>query len=120
MSQVGSYLFLVVLILVGYLLLIRPARSRAKATSRLQSTLSSGDEVMLNSGVFATIVDIEGEIAHVEVAPGVVLKIHRQAVSRVIVDHPSLEGPLEDDASAGLDETTSSDDGSADQNRGVS
>ncbi len=85
-SQLQAYLPLVLLVFVGYLLLIRPARKRARATADLQSALSPGDEVMLSSGLFATVVDVQDEIASVELAPGTVVRVHRGAVTQIIAD----------------------------------
>ena len=90
-SQLEAYLPLVLLVFVGYLLLVRPARKRARATSQLQSALSPGDEVMLTSGIFATILDIQDEIARVELAPGVVVRVHRGAVGQLVHDLPPAD-----------------------------
>ena len=89
MSQAGGYLTLVVLVIVGYLLLVRPARKRAMAAQRLQSSLSPGDEVMLTSGMFAKVVDLQDEVAVVELSPGVVVRVHRRAIGQIIKDLPS-------------------------------
>jgi len=47
-----------------------------------------GAEVLLQGGLYGTIVDYDGEDldkpAHVEIAPGVVIKVHSQAVLRVV------------------------------------
>jgi preprotein translocase subunit YajC len=88
-SQAGGYLTLAVLVLAFYLLLIRPARRRAVAAQRLQSSLVPGDEVMLTSGMFAKVVDLTDEVATVELSPGVVVRVHRRAVGQVIQDQPS-------------------------------
>lgn len=84
--SVATFLPLVLIVLVGYLLIVRPARRRSQAAQRLQSSLSPGDEVMLTSGIFATLVDLETETANVELAPGVVVRVHRRAVGQIIVD----------------------------------
>ena len=44
---------------------------------------------MLTSGIFATLVDLEDEIANVELAPGIVVRVHRGAVGQIIVDRPA-------------------------------
>jgi preprotein translocase subunit YajC len=77
---------IVLIVLVGYLLLVRPARRRAQTVTRLQSALSPGDQVMLTSGLFGTILDLQDEIARVELAPGIVVRVHRKAVGQVIPD----------------------------------
>jgi preprotein translocase subunit YajC len=94
-SQLEAYLPLVLLVGVGYLLLIRPARKRAQATASLQAALSAGDEVMLSSGLFGTVVDIQDEVVRVELAPGTVVRAHRGAVTQIIKDQPSPSVPDE-------------------------
>jgi preprotein translocase subunit YajC len=97
-SQLGAYLPLVLLVVVGYLLLIRPARRRAQATAALQAAISPGDEVMLSSGLFARVVEITDEVAHVELAPDIVVRVHRGAITKVVKDRPS---PFSDEPAPG-------------------
>ena len=64
MSQLAQLLPLVGIALIFWLLIIRPAQRRQKALSRMQSSLSVGDEVMLTSGIYAVLRDQIGR-AHV-------------------------------------------------------
>lgn len=107
-SQLEAYLPLVLLVVVGYLLLIRPARRRARATAELQSALSAGDEVMLSSGIFGTVVSVVDEIAQVELTPGTVVRVHRGAVTQIVVDRP--EPMADDDVPRRTGETPGDDD----------
>lgn len=66
--------------------LIRPASRRQKDLVRMQSALGVGDEVMLTSGVFGTVTELADDHLRVEVAPGVVLKVVRGAIGRVLTD----------------------------------
>jgi preprotein translocase subunit YajC len=95
-SQLEAYLPLVLLVVVGYLLLIRPARRRAQAAASLQAAISAGDEVMLSSGIYGVVVDVEDEVTHVELAPGTVIRVHRGAVTQIIKDEPSPVGDGEE------------------------
>ena len=88
-NQLQGLLPLVLIAVVCYLLLIRPARARARATATLQSALSPGDEVMLSSGFFATVLSVADEVATVELAPGTVVRVHRGAVTQIVVDRPA-------------------------------
>lgn len=51
---------------------------------------------MLTSGIFATIVDVDDESARVELAPGVVIRVHRKAVGQLITDR---QAPPDDSSS---------------------
>jgi preprotein translocase subunit YajC len=74
------YLFLI--IAAFYLLVIRPQRSRARRTAAMQSQLGPGDEVMLTSGIFGTIVAVDDQIAFITIANGIEIKVDRRAVGR--------------------------------------
>ncbi|MDQ3480956.1 MAG: preprotein translocase subunit YajC [Actinomycetota bacterium] len=89
--------FFLVFFAIAYLLFIRPARKRAQEASSLQSALSAGDDIMLTSGIFATVVSVDGETVSVDVAGGVVLRVHRGAVGKIVDDVPgeASAAPLE-------------------------
>lgn len=79
------YLFLI--IAVFYLLVVRPQRSRARRTAAMQSRLAPGDEVMLTSGIFGTIAEVDDQVAYITVADGIEIKVDRRAVGRTT--HPA-------------------------------
>ena len=66
----------------------------------MQSSLTVGDEIVLTSGVFATVQAIEDDYVLVEIAEGVHIKIARGAVGNIVtkVDEPEeLDQPARDD-----------------------
>ncbi|HEY5224977.1 MAG TPA: preprotein translocase subunit YajC [Microbacteriaceae bacterium] len=89
---IGMLVILAVLIIFMF----RSSRKRKQQAAELQQKVIAGADVMTNSGVFGTIVSIDDEDNKIrlEVAPGVVITVHRQTVTRVIDDHT-----VEDDAS---------------------
>ena len=86
MKELGSLVPFLLIALVFWLLLIRPQRKRALELDRLQRSLSIGDEVMLGSGLVATVTDIpaEGEFLGAELSAGVRVRVARGAIARVI------------------------------------
>lgn len=84
MSNWVQYLPLLVLVVIFYLLVLRPARARQREFQKIQSELAPGSEVMLASGLFGEIVSIGDETLELRVAPSAVVKVNRQAVARVI------------------------------------
>ena len=86
MKELGSLVPFLLIALVFWLLLIRPQRKRALELERIQRGLTVGDEVMLGSGLVATVADIpaEGEFLGVDLSPGVRVRVARGAVVRVI------------------------------------
>ena len=83
-EQLTGVLPLVLIVLVFWLLVIRPARKKQQEMSRIQASVEIGAEVMLGSGIFGTVVGTADETIQLEVSPGSVLKVARQAVVRVL------------------------------------
>lgn len=82
----ASLIPLVLLAVVFYLLVLRPARSRQRAVATLQAELAVGSAVMLSSGVYGQVVSIGEEYIVLRVAPEVVLTVNRHAVGRLLDD----------------------------------
>lgn len=80
-------LFVVLLLVMFWLLLIRPAQRRQKAQQQLQNSLEVGSEVMLTSGVFGTLTDVgDSERLRLLIADGVEIEVVRAAVAAVVPD----------------------------------
>jgi preprotein translocase subunit YajC len=104
LESLGAVLPLVLLAVLGYVLLIRPARRRAQEVQAVQSRLSVGAEVMLTSGFFGQVTGIEDEHVMVEISPSVVVRVHRGAIGKIVtpVDFPGddVDGDAEHDPDA--------------------
>jgi preprotein translocase subunit YajC len=83
-DQLGAFIPIVLIILVFWLLAIRPARKRQQEAQRVQNSLAIGERVMLTSGIFGRISALDDETLDLEVAPGVVITTLRPAVARVV------------------------------------
>ena len=91
-----SLLPLVAIALLFWLLLIRPQQRRQKELVRMQASLKVGDEVMLTSGIFGTLVEAADDRVHVEIADGVTVAVVRGAVGQVVQQPEATEpGPEE-------------------------
>jgi len=80
----ASILPLVILVIAFLVLVIRPARANRRQFQQLQSTLSTGQQVMLASGIFGEIVTIGDETIELRIAPQTVVTVNRHAVSRIV------------------------------------
>ena len=89
MSNWVDFLPLLFLVLIFWLLIIRPARARQREFLKTQSALSVGDKVMLASGIFGEIASIGDETLELRIAPETVVTVNRQAVGRVIPPAPA-------------------------------
>ena len=77
---------------VAWFLLIVPRKRELRRHQFLMSQIKPGDEVVMSSGVYGTIRDIEGDEVRLEVAPGVELKIAKRAIATLAVDPAATEG----------------------------
>ncbi|WP_432546207.1 preprotein translocase subunit YajC [Kineococcus sp. SYSU DK004] len=94
----GQLVFL--LLMVGLLVfMFSRTRKQQRAQQDLQNSVAPGSEVMTTSGAYGTVVDVEGDVVTLEVAPGVRTRWSRRAVARVV----TAVGPAPD-ATAGTPE----------------
>src|ERR1700716_376653 len=77
-----GFIFLPLMFLVLWAIVILPQQRRMRAHQALVSVLKEGDEVMTTSGILGTIAEMDDEVVHLEVAPGVRLRIVRAAIAR--------------------------------------
>lgn len=83
MSNWVDFLPLLLLVVIFWLLIVRPARARQRTFLQTQSELSSGDKVMLASGIFGQIVEITDDTVQLRIAPNTVIEVKRQAIASV-------------------------------------
>ena len=86
----GPLLALLLTFGLMWVLLILPQQRRMRQHQAVVASLRVGDEVVTAGGVYGTITSVDEDTLAVEVAPGVVLRVLRSAVSQRIA-------PLEDD-----------------------
>ncbi|MGH9211506.1 MAG: preprotein translocase subunit YajC, partial [Acidimicrobiales bacterium] len=65
-----------------WVLVLLPQQRRVRAHQQLVMSLEEGDEVILTAGIFGRITVLGPEELDLEVAPGVELRVARQAVLR--------------------------------------
>jgi preprotein translocase subunit YajC len=87
------FLYLALLAVAFFILIVRPQRRQMAARRALIASLEVGDEVITAGGIFGTILEISDTDLKVEVAPGVVLRVAREAVSA----RPAPSAPVTDD-----------------------
>ncbi len=83
-NPILSFLPLVLIFAAMYFLLLRPQRKRQKETANLQNSISEGDEVVLNSGVYGWISLIEDDFFWLEIAEKVEIRVSKGSVARKI------------------------------------
>ena len=77
-------LFPIGLVVLLYFLMIRPQVKRQKEHKKMVEALTKGDEVTTMGGLVGRITDLGENVAKVEIAEGVEVKVRRQAVESVL------------------------------------
>jgi|SRR5450756_772193 len=85
--------FLIILLFgVGMLwFMSRRTRKQQQEAARFRDNLEAGQEVMTGSGLFGTVVEVEGDRVTLEIAPGITSQWLKAAIAKVV------EPPLEDE-----------------------
>ena len=88
-------LFPLLFLALMWFVLIRPQQQRVRRQQALVASLTVGDEVITAGGIVGRIVALDADEAHIEVAPGVVMRFLRLAVNaRVDGDGtPAVDAP---------------------------
>jgi preprotein translocase subunit YajC len=99
-------ILIVVIFVVFYFLIIRPQRQRQQRIAQQQSSVQPGARVRTTAGMYATVVDVDGDDVVLEVAPGVEVRYMRRAIMDVV--SPGEE-PEETDSAEESDEEPADD-----------
>ena len=81
----AGFIPLILIFGLMYVLMIRPQQRKVKEQQALVLSISAGDEVVLNSGIFGVVKEVDGgdeNVLWIEVYSGVELKVLRSAVDR--------------------------------------
>lgn len=82
---------LILIAVVFYFLVIRPAKARQRKQQETLNSAGPGTDVMLTSGIYGTIVSVDEDSMELSVAPGVVLKVAKAAISKILEPEPISE-----------------------------
>jgi preprotein translocase subunit YajC len=98
-ESLGTLLPIILIGVVFYLLIMRPARTRQRKQMELMSSLEPGAQVMTTAGVYGTVVSMDEDDARIEIAPGVVIRVVKAAIGKVVQPEgaPSDQAPPAED-----------------------
>jgi preprotein translocase subunit YajC len=86
-----GFLILIVLLVLMWVLLIRPQRRRQTAQNQLLSTLNIGDEVVTAGGIYGRIEEVEDADVMLEIAPGTRVRVAKRAIAGVVSEEDEEE-----------------------------
>jgi preprotein translocase subunit YajC len=99
-----SLLIIVGLLVVMWLVLIRPQRRRQTQQRDMLSNLSVGDEIVTAGGLYGHVEAIEEDEIRLEIAPGTVVRIAARAIAAVLPDEDEEYEEYDEDEPAEQEE----------------
>ncbi|MBI3932515.1 MAG: preprotein translocase subunit YajC [Acidobacteria bacterium] len=85
-SPFSSLVLMGIIFAIFYFILILPMKKKQKKVEDLQRALKAGDKIVLNAGIFGTVVGVEGDALSVRIADQTKIKVLRSAIA-------GLQGP---------------------------
>jgi preprotein translocase subunit YajC len=84
-------LFMIAILGMLIYFMIRNSRKQRKTQEELQEKLKPGADVMTSFGLYAQLLELDDEnnVATLDVGSGVLIKVHRQTLTKVVEDEPS-------------------------------
>jgi preprotein translocase subunit YajC len=80
----STLILILVVVVAFYMLMIRPQRRRAQQAQQKQSSVQPGARVRTTAGMYATVVDVDGDDVILEVAPGIEVRYMKRAIMDVV------------------------------------
>ena len=77
----GSFVPLILIMVIFYFLLIRPQQKKLKEHADTIKTLKKGDKVITGGGIYGTVTDVQEKEIAVKIAEGVVVKVKSDTIS---------------------------------------
>jgi preprotein translocase subunit YajC len=102
-----EFLIVMALVLVVlYVVTIRPQRQRQLTQQRMIESADVGDDVLTSGGIYGTIIQAEGDDVVVEIADGLNVHMTRRGIAAVLPpeDEEDEEGAEEDEDAGAEDE----------------
>ena len=88
----GSTLILILIVVVAfYLLLIRPQQRRKQQAAQRQNDILPGTRVRTTAGMYATVVEVDGDDVILEIAPGIEARYMKRAIMDVVAPAETVE-----------------------------
>ncbi|HTQ85073.1 MAG TPA: preprotein translocase subunit YajC [Candidatus Solibacter sp.] len=72
---------LFIIVIIFYLVLFVPQQRQRKRLQQMQHELKAGDKVIMNCGIYGTIVGVEDETVQLRVAEQMRIRVSRQSIA---------------------------------------
>ncbi len=88
MTAVSSLVLLALLAALGWFVMVRPMRAEKRRRTEIVEALVPGERVLTVGGIYGTVKEVDGLQVELEIAPGVVVRVHVQSIHRRAEDPP--------------------------------
>lgn len=95
--NIVSLLPLLLIFVVVYLFMIKPAKKRQQEAAQTQQSLRPGSEVRTIAGLFATVTEVEDDTVVLEIAPDVHCRYLKSAIAAVLTTGDDADDEHEHD-----------------------
>jgi preprotein translocase subunit YajC len=86
MGGLGTFLPLLLIIVVFYFFMIRPQMKKQKDLKHYRDALQKGDKVITTGGIYGKITGISENTVEVEIANGITIKVDKYAILKDATD----------------------------------
>jgi len=83
-NPIISFVPMIVVIGILYLLIIRPQQKQAKDHRVMVDNLKAGDRVVTQGGIYGTVTSLKGPVVQVKIADNVKVDVSRSAIGQVL------------------------------------
>ncbi len=87
-----TFVILAVLVVLFYVLIMRPQRNRQRKAAQTQNQVMPGQRVRTTAGMYGTVISGDDRDVVVEIAPGVHVTMLRRAIMEVVPEDDSHLG----------------------------
>lgn len=89
-STLVSFIPLILVFVIFYLLLIRPQQKKVKEQREMLGRLKKNDEVMTSGGIYGKVVALSDTVVTLEVAPNVRIRVSRPQIAALVKGEKAL------------------------------
>lgn len=80
----STLIIILVIVVAIYMLMIRPQRRRQQAAMQQRNQVTPGARVRTTAGMYATVIEVDGDDVVLEVAPGIEVRYMKRAIMDVV------------------------------------
>lgn len=80
----STLIFFGAILLIFYLMIIRPQVKRQKEHQKMLSELKKGDRIITTAGIHGTVADIEDSVVIVQISDNTRIRLEKSAIATVV------------------------------------